>query len=87
MLIFLIHDFPNTGQDNTNTNVSSGFMAFASGSYGFMSFSPTKIGNRPIPLLNFYNTDKAVMSAFFREDPSALDRQDRAIQVFTKMSQ
>jgi len=27
------------------------------------------------------------MSAFFREDPSALDWQDRAIQVFTKMSQ
>jgi hypothetical protein len=50
MLIFLIHDFSNTGQDNTNTNVSSGFMAFASGSSGFMSFSPTKIGNRPIPL-------------------------------------
>jgi len=84
---FLIHDFPNTGQDKTNTNVSYGFMAFASGSSGFMSFSPIKLRNRPIPLLNFNNTEKAVKSAFFREDPSALDQQDKVIQVFTKMSQ
>ncbi|KAH8479340.1 hypothetical protein H0E87_031362 [Populus deltoides] len=57
------------GQDKTNTNVSYGFMAFASGNSGFMSFSPTKLRNRPIPLLNFNNTEKAVKSAFFREDP------------------
>ncbi|KAG6749758.1 hypothetical protein POTOM_046826 [Populus tomentosa] len=58
-----------TRQDNTNTNVSSGFMVFVDGSSGFMSISLTKVGNRPICSLNFDNTEKTIMSAFFGEDP------------------
>ncbi|KAJ6879823.1 hypothetical protein NC652_033214 [Populus alba x Populus x berolinensis] len=57
------------GQDNTSTNVSSGFIVFVDGSSGFMSISLTKVGNRPICSLNFDNTEKAIMSAFFGEDP------------------
>ncbi|KAJ6873265.1 hypothetical protein NC651_032212 [Populus alba x Populus x berolinensis] len=72
--IFCDVDFPDTEQDNTNTNVSFGFMVFDDGSSGFMSISLTKVGNRPICLLNFDNTEKAIMSAFFGEDPSVLDR-------------
>jgi hypothetical protein len=34
-------DLPNTGQGNTNTDVSSSFMVFACGSSRFMFFSPT----------------------------------------------
>ncbi|KAG6748361.1 hypothetical protein POTOM_048280 [Populus tomentosa] len=84
--IFSDADFLDTGQDNTCTNISSGFMVFPDGSSRFMFFSLTKVGNRPICSLNFDNTEKAIMSAFFGEDPSALDQQDRAIQVFAKMS-
>lgn len=84
--IFSDVDFPDTGQDNTSTNVSSGFMVFVDGSSRFMSISLTKVENRPICSLNFDNTKKAIMNAFFEEDPSVFDQQDRAVQVFVKMS-
>lgn len=64
--IFSDVDLPDSGQSNTIIDISSGFMVFTNGSFGFISFSPTKVGNRPILPLNLDSTKRAANSVLFR---------------------
>ncbi|KAJ6972780.1 hypothetical protein NC653_033175 [Populus alba x Populus x berolinensis] len=83
-------DLLNTRQGNISTDVSSSFMAFVGGSSRFMFFSPTTInkGKNTIMDLTMSRYDKTIPAliegnyeCFLWRRPSALDRQDRAVQL------